>query len=749
MSARKEALSEMKKYLMPCKFWDEWLNTTGELPPDFEKLPSVPNLPDPMDFMSNKVVRASDWDEQRTIISEHFQYYVFGSYPPPPDEVIAEEISRQKEGNGAVRKEIELSFGPGKKAKLRCEMLVPGSDNNDKFPVFMTQRNHYAWSRIALSRGYVAVSYNGCDSADDSQEFKKIWPGYDWTKLVRRAWAAGRVLDYLHTLPYVDKRHACITGHSRNGKLALIAGAIDERFDAVISSSSGLGGATPYRFNNDAHFGAGIEIHTSLPHNMEWFHPRLRFFAGREHKLPVDSNLLIGLSAPRAVLISCAENDSCDNLRAAEVAVRSAAGIWNLLDAEKKLRLMVRSGEHETRPTEIETYLDWCDLNFDRVGQEREERLHNFFRNQWVFNYDFETWKKMSGVKIDVDDMPGKDRSIPARVECLLGEDPPHARGINGAYGCEKPYKSLLLNRPVVIGNAKIERYNFNFGQYIPGALYTPAGLFKIAVGNEINLPHYPSVLKFDEAKKIRNKVPLVIWLSCDSVSCGYSGATVSGSQHMPEPLAKDGFAVLTFDHIGNGNRVGEWSHFYERYPRWSVMGKMVYDTRSAISAALQMGFADPERIFIAGFGIGATAAILTAALDNNVAGVASVCGFTPVRTDTADRPTGGIARYATWDGMGFLPNLGFFADEPSKVPVDFDEILSSIAPRYLLAVTPTLDREANHEEVLETLEKVKAVYRDKGAGDRFRHHAPADYRRYSPAIQDVVHQSLHEMAGM
>ena len=175
------------------------------------------------------------------------------------------------------------ALGPRRAATLRLELALPAGPG--PFPIFVTQRNHTGWARVALARGYAAVAYNGCDAADDTQAFKDVWPDHDWSMLCRRAWGAGRVLDWLHTVKEVDAERACITGHSRNGKLSLICGAIDERFGVVISSSSGVGGASPYRFANEAQFSEGIEIITfSFP---EWLHPRLRFFAGREDRLPI------------------------------------------------------------------------------------------------------------------------------------------------------------------------------------------------------------------------------------------------------------------------------------------------------------------------------------------------------------------------------------------------------------------------------------------------------------------------------
>ncbi|MCL6431854.1 MAG: Eco57I restriction-modification methylase domain-containing protein, partial [Anaerolineae bacterium] len=99
--------------------------------------------------------------------------------------------------------------------------------------------------------------------------------------------------DYLGTVPQADRLRIALTGHSRNGKQSLIAAALDERIALVISSSSGAGGAMPARYFSEQHLGEGIELLTRrFP---DWFHPRLRFFVGREDRLPVDLHELVAL----------------------------------------------------------------------------------------------------------------------------------------------------------------------------------------------------------------------------------------------------------------------------------------------------------------------------------------------------------------------------------------------------------------------------------------------------------------------
>ncbi len=91
-------------------------------------------------------------------------------------------------------------------------------------------------------------------------------------------------------------RHVGTTGHSRDGKQALIQAGLDDRIAAVIVSSSGVGGSLPYRLAGERGMAEGIETTTrAFP---TWFHPRLRFFSGREDRLPVDGNLLAALVAP-------------------------------------------------------------------------------------------------------------------------------------------------------------------------------------------------------------------------------------------------------------------------------------------------------------------------------------------------------------------------------------------------------------------------------------------------------------------
>ena len=63
------------------------------------------------------------------------------------------------------------------------------------------------------------------------------------------AWGASRIVDYLETDPSIDKNKLIITGVSRTGKAALIAGAFDDRWAMVAPVASSGGGTPAYRYS--------------------------------------------------------------------------------------------------------------------------------------------------------------------------------------------------------------------------------------------------------------------------------------------------------------------------------------------------------------------------------------------------------------------------------------------------------------------------------------------------------------------
>jgi len=128
----------------------------------------------------------------------------------------------------------------------------------------------------------------------------------DWGALRAWAWGAGRGLDYLDTDSAVDSKHVGIEGVSRYGKAALVTMVFDQRFAVVLVGSSGKGGATLLRRN----WGEAVENLTGGEHYwmagnfMKYGASEATFGSMSPGDIPVDSNDLIALCAPRLTFIS-------------------------------------------------------------------------------------------------------------------------------------------------------------------------------------------------------------------------------------------------------------------------------------------------------------------------------------------------------------------------------------------------------------------------------------------------------------
>jgi pimeloyl-ACP methyl ester carboxylesterase len=724
-SERKQELDRLLRILPKSDPWEKWVEETGELPPDFDSMPSIPGLPDPLLMekagRSVPITTPQEWQQRRGEIKELFHRYVIGTVPPPPGNVRGVIVDSREE-EGSTVQEITLEFGPGHRARLRMELIIPRAEG--PFPVFMTQHNHRAWALIAVRRGYVGCIYAGADSRDDTDGFLEVYPEYDWSRLTRRGWAGSRCIDYLETLPFVDSEKIALTGHSRNGKQSLIAAALDERISVVIPSSSGAGGAMPYRCFAEEHFGEGIELLTRV--FPDWFHPRLRFFSGRENKLPVDNHELVALCAPRACLISTALNDSVCSTWATQQTYLAAKPVYKLLGAEDKLRILWRPGSHETWPTIIETYLDFCDTHFGRKEYDFPERL--------IHPHDFDEWKETSGEKVDLasfqerglddlmnledgalvrssQDWERRRAEMREKVQWMLGEEPPSAQNPGGRYGAESPHIASLMGRSSA--GEGLEKRSIIFGDYIVGDIYMPERL----------------------ADSDR-KAPGVLWLHPFSFARGYVAGYRRGEQFF-RALAREGFVVFCFDQIGFGRRIEEVERFYQRYPRWSLMGKMVCDARAALDVFLELPYVEKDQVYGVGYALGGMVGLHLAAFDDRLAGFASVCGFTPMRLDTQERKIGGIGRWSH-DYM-LIPKLGFFIGNEGRIPYDFHTLLAIAAPRPVLVISPKIDRYASLDDITRCVKEAKRAYALSGAEDNLRQEVPDDYNRFGPEMQNIV----------
>ena len=414
------------------KTWEDWLRRTGELPPDFDSLPSIPGLPDPLIGPNAKRITTPDeWTRNKPRLRKAIEHWMFGKFPPAPSNLRAVITASRREGRVTVR-EVRLEFGPSHRATLRLELIIP--EGRGPFPVFLTNHGHNRpWIYTAVRRGYIACIYHATDprygNGDDSDAWVEVYPEYDFAVLARWAWAASRAVDYLVSLPEVRTSAIGLAGHSRNGKQALLAAAFDERIAAIVASSGNSGESDPWRYTTDPFANESIELLTGA--QSHWFHPRLRFFAGREDKLPVDQNSLLALVAPRGLMLYSGYAESAGNPFGFEQAYRDALRVYRLLGHEQNIWLHLRAGEHETTAGDIENFIDFFDSVFGRRPRPKQET--------WVNGYTFENWRRLSGESIDPRSYPVRDfPSLRRRAVCRRYETS-SANRLNGHRAKSRP----------------------------------------------------------------------------------------------------------------------------------------------------------------------------------------------------------------------------------------------------------------------------------------------------------------------
>ncbi|MBK5295343.1 MAG: alpha/beta fold hydrolase [Acidobacteriia bacterium] len=711
------------------KTWEDWLRRTGELPPDFDALPSIPGLPDPL----LGITTPAQWAARKPHLRDQIQHWMFGKFPPNPSNLRATVTASRREGRVTVR-EVLLAFGPNHRGTLRIELIIP--DGKGPFPVFLTNHGHNRpWIYTAVRRGYIACVYHATDprygNGDDSDAWVEVYPEYDFSVLARWAWAASRAVDYLVTLPEVDKSKIGLTGHSRNGKQALLAAAFDERIAAVIPSSGNSGECDPWRYTTEPFANESIELLAGA--QSHWFHPRLRFFSGREDKLPVDQNTLLALVAPRGLMLYSGYAESAGNPVGFEQAYRDALRVYRFLGREQNVWLRLRDGEHATTAGDIESFIDFFDSVFDRRPRPKVET--------WINGYTFDKWRSLSGESIDPRSYPVRDSKISAlptgklrkQIEWALGEEPPGApnmqlRANPLEVSSVEGWLAGLFRRPSAdsavrdrITKEGMAWTEVPFGDGLKADLFYPAG-------------------------HKSGKLPVVIWLHPYTYQYGWSiyapwtstGNDARMDQRPTFPsLVKRGFAVLAFDQIGFGARVLDSKEFYERYPKWSLMGKMVSDTRAAVDSLTQLDLIDPSRIYLMGYSLGAKLGLLTTALDPRIRGLAAVAGFDPLRLDTPDRGVEGIRHYSHLHGL--MPRLGFFLGAEARLPFDFDAALALAAPRPVLLIAPTLDRYARSADVKAEVNEARKRWEVLSRPDALTFETPTGFNRFRRDTQERV----------
>ncbi|MBE3069210.1 MAG: acetylxylan esterase [Planctomycetes bacterium] len=333
--------------------------------PGVDDLPDVDQLPDPFRLGDGSRVRTlADWARRRDEMKAMILYYEYGHLPPAPGNIRATVASTTPILDGAATEQrLTLAMGPDHKVSFHVNLITPAGKG--PWPVIVRNDGDLGQVPIVaevVGRGYMVAEYNRCDLAPDKAgavgPAQAAYPDYDWATLAVWAWGGLRVIDYLETLPVVDKARIIATGHSRGGKTALLQGALDERIALTVPNGSGCGGAGCYRVKQ----GESLAEITDPKRFGYWFSPRFRQFADRETRLPFDQHFLKALVAPRALLSTDAIGDAWANPLGTQQTFVAARVVFEWLGAGAKCGASVREGGHDQNAEDWAALLDFADL---------------------------------------------------------------------------------------------------------------------------------------------------------------------------------------------------------------------------------------------------------------------------------------------------------------------------------------------------------------------------------------------------
>jgi hypothetical protein len=340
-----------------------------------DQLPARRELPDPFEFLDgSRVNGAADWQRRRAELKELVQYYEYGHQPPAPDQL--QVVAAGPRGQGVASSltlNVLLRVGE-RQGGFPITLALPSGAG--PFPVFISAGGLNLPQ--FLERGYAVAELNPRDVAADSPGrgglFYTLYPESDAGALMAWAWGFSRVVDALARLSTIRIDQLAVTGHSRFGKAALVAGAFDDRIGLTVPASSGLAGNGNYRFFFEAE-GKNERIENITGAFPYWFTPALLGFVGRTERLPFDQHALMAIVAPRALLTTVGTADHWANPRGAELTHQAAKIVYEYLGAPGSIGIQLRPGAHSMTEADFEAMLDFADArlrgkpndtNFDR-----------------------------------------------------------------------------------------------------------------------------------------------------------------------------------------------------------------------------------------------------------------------------------------------------------------------------------------------------------------------------------------------
>ena len=304
-------------------------------------------LPDPLVFAGGgRVADAAAWKKRRNELIEIYEKEIFGRIPADAPHVTWTQLpihgtlpsdtpdpvfvsGRIGDAADAPRMMLTIFFPPGARGRVPLILALQfgGGDTKVPDPPVANEILARGWAYATL--GYLDIQPDKINTFDQgvigATPSSKTRGPDTWGAISAWAWGVSRAIDYLAR----DGRVGSIAlhGHSRLGKTALWASALDPRIAVVYASCPGEMGAALSRRD----FGETVDdMAQNFPY---WFSDSFQQWVGRWNEMPVDAHMLIALSAPRPVFVTGGTQDQWADPKGEFLAEVAAGPVYTLLGA--------------------------------------------------------------------------------------------------------------------------------------------------------------------------------------------------------------------------------------------------------------------------------------------------------------------------------------------------------------------------------------------------------------------------------
>ncbi|MBR4047086.1 MAG: hypothetical protein IKK07_01335 [Bacteroides sp.] len=367
-----------------------------ELPvlPSFDELPVVEPLTDPLLWSdgSGRVKKFSDWKRRRAEIIREIEHYEVGQKPTVPRECIDAIM------DGDTLK-VKVSVN-GEVLTIKAPINYP--EGEGPFPAIIG----IGWGAGSLplsifkERNIATIGFNFTQVMSHTQKrgqepINKLYPDQlEMGSYTAWPWGVSRLIDGLEIVgekSKIDTKHLAISGCSFAGKMALFAGAFDERIALTIAQEPGGGGAAAWRVSETLG-----NVETLGRTNYSWFkESMIQFKEENVARLPHDHHELCALVAPRALLVLGNPDYEWLADESGYVSCQAARKVWEAFGIEDRMGFsFIDKHGHcqlpESQYPEVEAFVD-------KFLLDKKEVNTNVTIAPMFEDVDYERWMKWWG----------------------------------------------------------------------------------------------------------------------------------------------------------------------------------------------------------------------------------------------------------------------------------------------------------------------------------------------------------------